>query len=869
MIFKTPIRLVVRFLAISALATTAARAAVPDPARQMSPWENAWGSDVPGPMSAAGLIDKPAGRSSSVVVRDGHFYCGGKRLRFFGASIVFGGAFPTHAQADEVAARLAHFGINAVRFHHIDYFQFPNGIFADRSRERLSPDSLDRLDYFIAALKSQGIYSDLNLHVSRDWARDHHWPNADQLPDYDKMVDLFNPELIAAQKQYARDLLTHVNPYTHSRYADEPAVAFLEINNEDSLFLWGGEEKLRQLPQPYAGELQILWNHWLADQYKTRQALKAAWSVGAEPAGPELLSDRHFSGGGAGNRWQVEQHESARMDARPAPTANGPGVEILVTAVDDTSWHLQFEQAGLKLKKGQFYTLRFDASAIDPVQITVTVNQNHEPWQPLGLSETIELSVQSRAFNFGFHASADDENARICFIVGREQGTLKLANISLTTGGQLALGDNEAPYHLSVAPGGTQRGNSAPRSRDWYQFLQQTDQRFFVEMRRFLKDDLGVKCPIVGSIGLGILGSQSQSHMDFVDAHAYWDHPQFPHVQWDPRDWRINNTPMVDDPAGATLWPLAATRVPGKPFTVTEYNHAAPNEWQAECLPMISSYAAAQDWDGIFLFDYAGNTDYHKTHAENYFDLEGNAQKMAALPLASRLFLGGAVAPLQDAYVAAPTVEQMLDTASSYFFQQWPFLRDTQHINWEAALTNRLMVRFPGIKLDPPEPRLAHFGKRLSWTSAGPGSGSGRFILSDSSAVAFVGFATGVQPIELGPARIEHLDTPFATLMLLPADPRGTIAEADRLLLCAIARGADTGMKWDATRHTVSDQWGVAPPMLEIVHAKLSIAGKPLTAFAIHPNGTRGRAVPTSNDSGRTTIEIGSEPTVWYELVRN
>ncbi len=859
------------FFSTLALATNPVRAAVPNPAERMSAWDNAWGPDVPGPMSAAGLIDKPAGREGLVAARDGHFYSGSHRVRFFGASIVFGAAFPTHAQADEIAARLAHFGINAVRFHHIDYFAFPNGIFADAARERLSPDALDRLDYFIAALKSQGVYTDMNLHVSRDWARDHHWPNADQLPDYDKMVDLFNPELIAAQKQYARDLLTHLNPYTHARYADEPAVAFIEINNEDTLFLWGGEEKLRQLPQPYAGQLQTLWDEWVADKYETRDALRAAWSVGAEPAGPELLGDRHFSGVGAGNHWQVEQHDSAKMDARPAPTANGPGVEILVSVVDDTSWHLQFEQAGLKFKKGQFYMLRFDAGAIDPVQITVTLNQNHDPWQPLGLSETIELSAQSRAFRFGFHASADDDNGRICFIVGRKRDTLKLANISLTTGGQFVLGDDEAPHHLSVAPGGTLRGDSVPRSRDWYRFLQQTDEAYFVGMRKFLKDELGVKCPIVGSIGLGILGTQSQSHMDFLDAHAYWDHPQFPNVSWDPRDWRINNTAMVDDPAGATLWGLAATRVPGKPFTVTEYNHAAPNEWQAECLPMIAGYAAAQDWDGIFLFDYAGNTDYRKSHTENFFDLEGNPLKMAGLPLAAQLFLGGAVTPLAKATLVTPTLEQMLDTASPYFFQQWPFIRDTQHVDWETALSSRLMVKLPGAAgMPPPAGPLEKPAARnlLTWTSAGPASGTGRFILSDPHAAAFVGFAAGPQPIDLGQFRIEQLDTPFATFMLLPADPNQTIAGADRLLLCAIARGANTAMKWDSARHSVSDLWGIAPPMLEIVHARLSLPGNLAKAFAIKADGSRGKQTPTTGEAGRTVVEIGSEPTVWYELIR-
>ena len=57
-----------------------------------------------------------------------------------GGSIAFSGALPTHEQADEAARRLAGFGINCVRFHHIDMQPFPNGMFADcEAGERFRP----------------------------------------------------------------------------------------------------------------------------------------------------------------------------------------------------------------------------------------------------------------------------------------------------------------------------------------------------------------------------------------------------------------------------------------------------------------------------------------------------------------------------------------------------------------------------------------------------------------------------------------------------------------------------------------------------------------------------------------------------------
>lgn len=854
------------FMLLPLLAISAAQAELPAPPVGLAPWSMLWGQDIPGEMSAAPLLERPAGARGPICVRSGHFFSGGRRVRFLGASIAFSGAFPTHVQADHIASRLAHFGINAIRFHHMDFFPWPNGIFADATMEKLSPAAMDRLDYFVAALKSQGVYSDLNLHVSRSWSRAHHWPHADELPELDKMVDLFNPDLIAADKQYARDLLLHVNAYTHVSYAHEPAVCFVEINNENTLFLWGGEEKLASLPEPYAGQLQKLYNDWLLKKYGSRDALKTAWSVGTQPARAELLRDRDFAQIGNAQGWDLEQHDTAGMTASAEKSpAGAAGVVIKVDSVDGTNWHLQFNQAGLAVKKGHYYSLNFDGSADQAAEITAAVNQAHQPWNQLGLSDTVKLEPTKRTIHLGFVADADDDNARVSFLLGEKPSTFHLSGISLHEGGQLVLSADEDP-----ARGTVRRGNANgthARSRDWYDFLQQTDEAYFVGMSRFLKEELGVQCPITGTIGLGPLGTESQSTMDFVDAHAYWDHPEFPHRSWDMRDWTIRNKPMVDDPTGATLWELAATRVAGKPFTVTEYNHAAPNEWQAECVPMIASFAAAQDWDGVFLFDYVGDDQYERTHTTGYFDIEGNPLKMATIPLAARLFIGGAVPPFARRHVVAPTRDVMLNTASRFYFTLWPFVHDTQQVDWPIPLREQLSIQFendntvatPG---NAPEPGIA-------WTSSGPDSGTGRYVVAAPGAFVFAGFASGEFPIRAGSVSIEKLETPFATIMVAPADPSKEIASADRLLVCAIARGSNSGMKWDAARRTVSMRWGNAPSLVEIVHATLAITGdRPLAAFALTPEGTRGASVPVTVQGNRTLVHLGERSTLWYELER-
>ena len=49
----------------------------------------------------------------------------------------------------------------------------------------------------------------------------------------------------------------------------------------------------------------------------------------------------------------------------------------------------------------------------------------------------------------------------------------------------------------------------------------------------------------------------------------------------------------------------ASNSVQGKPFFLSEVNWSYPNEYQYLFLPMLTSYASFQDWDGIVLHAYS------------------------------------------------------------------------------------------------------------------------------------------------------------------------------------------------------------------------------------------------------------------------
>lgn len=134
------------------------------------------------------------------------------------------------------AKTLSRFGINCVRLTFLDFFS-PRGLIDPKydDTRNLDPVQMEKFDYWIYQLKENGIYIDLNLLVGRTFKV------GDDVKEYDKIgwakyVSYFDPQLIHLQKNFARDLLTHYNPYTKTHYNNEPAIAIVELVNENSLF---------------------------------------------------------------------------------------------------------------------------------------------------------------------------------------------------------------------------------------------------------------------------------------------------------------------------------------------------------------------------------------------------------------------------------------------------------------------------------------------------------------------------------------------------------------------------------------------------------------------------------------------------------
>lgn len=847
-----------------------------------------WDDTSPGITDLSPTLSKPAGKGGYITVRpDGHFQAGGQRVRFLGVNMCFGAAVPQKEHAAIVSKRLAKFGINVVRFHHMDTGAWPRGIRNDKvaGTGELHPEAQDRLDYFIAQLKQNGVYANINLLVGRPFK------SADGLPaEIEKLdwkdrhiVGFFDPKQIELQKEYARNLLGHVNPHTKLSLAEDPAVAFVEINNENGLVHAWLSGDVDRLPEVFRGQLRQQWNAWLRSKHGSTAKLRSAWNVGEEALDAEMAANGNFAQGL--EKWTREQHSPAKMEATllddrpPALPAGAKAVRLSVGQVGKETWHLQFNQGGLKFDGGKAYTLTFWARTEAARNLSVTVSQAHEPWGNLGLSGTAAGSGQWTRFEFVFRAAQSDTNGRVSISgFGNPKATTDLAGFSLRPGGVLGLKAGEAIENGSLAL--FEKGSSGQRTpaaaRDWMQFLYETEDRYWQTLYHFLKDDLKVRGLITGSI-VGCSPATIMGKMDWVDTHSYWQHPQFPVRPWDSEEWIVPNKTMVNE-RGGTLPGLALKRVAGKPHACTEYNHPAPNTYCSEGFLLLAAYAALQDWDAIYPFawSHTGSESWNSQRIGSFFDIDQHPTKLATLIAANAIFTRGDVAPGKNLVIADLSPAREVDLLLKS--RAWGLVdAGTVGIPSVAGLMHRVAIN-PGQLPAPgalrpdqvkiPENRFASDTGELLWDLSDKQRGV--VTINSSHSKGVIGYGGG-KTFELGEIKIAPgagLQNGWCTVTVTAADASPA---PKRWLIAATGLAQNTGMIWkNAEKSSVGRQWGKAPSLVEGIPAQITFAqpASNVSAWALDARGQRGKPLTVAKSAnGQTIITIGPQwQTLWYEV---
>jgi hypothetical protein len=233
------------------------------------------------------LNERVAGENGFVTRNaEGDFVRGdGKPIRFWAiGSGAYGGNRFGKPDLARHARFLAKRGVNMVRFHGNVTGREPRGF---NSRER------DNLWRVVATMKKEGIY----VTFSPYWAAAASFKGA--VGGNAHAMLFFDDELQEAYKGWMRQVLTSVNPHTGIPLAKDPALAIIQIQNEDSMLFWTTQalkgEPLRKLRVKYA--------QWLTKKYGSLDKALSAWNG-------TKLEDDNFAGGEAGIYilWELTQN---------------------------------------------------------------------------------------------------------------------------------------------------------------------------------------------------------------------------------------------------------------------------------------------------------------------------------------------------------------------------------------------------------------------------------------------------------------------------------------------------------------------------------------------------------------------------------
>ncbi|HEX2949294.1 MAG TPA: carbohydrate binding domain-containing protein, partial [Armatimonadota bacterium] len=689
------------------------------------------------------------------------------------------------------------------------------------------------------------------------------------MPGFGKGVDNFYAPMLKLQHDYARDLLTHLNPYTKTRYVDEPAVAIIEINNENGLYREWAQGHLEDMPDPYQREFRQLWNAWLAKHYASTEAIRTAWGE-REPIGAEMLKDGDFSDGFSAP-WRLELNSGAEATATVAN--DGPqgekAVTFHVTKSGGAVWHVQFQQGQLHFESGKPYTLTFWAKADGPSQLNVDARENHAPWMQCS-SLNFAVSTAWKQYSYSFVSSITDDNARVGVSgLAARLGNYSFANFSLKPGGGIGLRDGESLGNIDVVR--LSGACSGPKQKDWLSFIWDTETTYWSGMTSYLRNDLKAK-PLIMGTAIGYSPSPIQAEMDIVDNHSYWMHPSFPGNPWDQENWLVGNTPMTNASDGGTLPSLAIGRVAGKPFTVTEYNHSAPNTYSSEAFLLSAAYGALQDWDGIFIFDYnCRRDDLNERKIPNIFDIDQHPTKMATLPAAAMLFRRGDVQTPKQSIVVAVSPQDIANT------HRQSYTVNTYGVDWSyamrlpvsVALGSKGKTKIPhGLTLTPQGKLQVSVNSELTWDTTVAQQGV-MTANTDRSKMVIGSVLRG--PFTLGNVCIAPKSNRqnWAAITMTVMEGKG-FASKGKILVTATGDVENTNMKWkNADRTSVGRNWGTAPSVVEGIPAEITlpVAASRVQVWALDERGQRGQAVPVTDANGKAAFTISDQyHTLWYEV---
>lgn len=408
---------------------------------------------------------------------------------------------------------------------------------------------------------------------------------------------------------------------------------------------------------------------------------------------------------------------------------------------------------------------------------------------------------------------------------------------------------------------------SPARVRDYMTFLADEERAYYKRMTGVIRA-VGFKGLVTGTNHWidQPMDEYVNATTDYIDRHAYWGHPFTMVYQYKAGYTPIQAGAAIQDAQKALVPILAAKRVKGLPYIITEWNNCHPL-YRSEALLMMAGYSSLHGWSAL-QYSFSGQplseSDQKDARLDSVFDMWFQATNLALWPATSLLYHRGDVReadasawrPMDDAEAHDPDTRVGLPDGLAFVAKSgMEFTKDAKHEpTWDKLLAK-------------------HVDKRVARSVTGElvtDWGTGLFRLDTARSQGAAGFLGG-HPQRLANADVA-IDNAYGTVVVTSLD-KAPLAKARRILVTAVGNTVNSGMEV-RPGNSVLKAGGQSPILIEALAGSVKLHGlegdaSGLKAYRLTVSGARAGEVPIERDGEGVTVKLRPEyRAMHYELVR-
>ncbi len=857
-----------------------------------------------------------AGAKGNVTVTPaGHFISGGERLKFFGTELQFDAGFMGGKDARTLARHLKKLGFNALRLRASDYTYDVNASFFTTSGYPknsyvVDAGQLAKFDTLVYEMKQAGIYMFIALNSEYHYL----YPQDTMISYTDSLwggqgyfQNFFDNGTAKSQRNWVKTLLSHTNPLTGKRVGDEPSIAGIELNNMPGLYYaWrynylnyidtnnhysrGGASTLSF---HQSRKLDTLFTQYLKKKYTSDAGINLAWKGSASVDLTNRIANGSF--------------ESITSPAWSFNVANGAtGGKATISPAQDLQYSLLVQLDGLSANPQWYDAYLGNLSARcgkDTLyQISFWAKIKYSPTNGIkarnillyfydyngaagaALSQYVDIDTNWKQYTYSFRAQASGLH-NLYVGLGQSLGDVQLDGFVINQKEEIGLYPGESStvngiYRIKYGEGAAV---SIPRARDMGIFYDSLQRSYYTNMMKAVRDTLGAKV-LMSFYDSDWWGNINDAHAaktaDFTTVSANSDYiRQRNGMPYSDSTLRITNMPMTSSTGSYVLGQIAAQSIQGKPHVV-KFSNPNYEQYYSQAIPFLATYAAYQDWDGLFIRPYA--TYKQSLFADSIFpgtgnyigagyDIQGNPGILSLLPSASAIFRNSLVSAAEISDSITHDVSDVILT-STFADYRHPF--GTQgYLSPDIVTALKVRQKFdaPLHKVAAQYPYVPDTAAKISdhgeiyWQQS-----TGFFRVNSDKANIAIGFF-GPDTIALDALKFRRLDNAREnlSLSLVPLDNK-PLTTSSSMLLTMTTRGQNNGMQWQDSIG-IGNKWGGLPTLMSAAQIEITIksdsgrvvfhpldpAGMPITSY-IDAKKNEG------SNTFKVTLEQYNDATPWY-----